>query len=330
MDGRPVLRHNQGVAGWAKTPDGRELFFQRRPGRPAGADVPTVVFEGGLAAGRSYWATVQAEVAKWTTSVVYDRSGLGRSAADSGPRPLGRLAAGLGPRLLARLARDLGPRPLARLAAGRGPRPLARLAADLGALLDHLGPGPYLLVGHSWGGPIVRIAAAARPDRIAGLVLVDPTDEACELLFRPSTRRAERAGQVIGSVLARAGLLAAAHRGLLASLPPDASADMRAEGFTPAAMRTRAAELASVAADLTALRARPVDLPGMPLTVISAGRPSAGMNRRVRAEADASHAHRAGLSRQGRHVHALRSGHMIQATEPDLIAAEIRRLAVGP
>ncbi|WP_328608783.1 alpha/beta hydrolase [Amycolatopsis sp. NBC_00345] len=294
MDGQPVLRHNQGVAGWAETSDGRELFFQRRPGRPAGGEVPTVVFEGGLAAGRSYWATVQAEVAKWATSVVYDRSGLGRSPADPGPRPL------------------------------------TRLAADLGALLDHLGPGPYLLVGHSWGGPIVRIAAAARPDRIAGLVLVDPTDEACELLFRPSTRRAERAGQVISSVLARAGLLAAAHRGLLASLPPDARADMCAEGFTTGVMRTRAAELASVVADLTGLRDQPVDLPDVPLTVISAGRPSASMNRRVRAEVDASHAHRVRLSRQGRQVHAHRSGHMVQATEPDLIAAEIRRLAVGP
>ncbi|MDT8913279.1 alpha/beta hydrolase [Amycolatopsis sp. PS_44_ISF1] len=293
MDGEPVLRHSQGVAGWARTPDGRELYFQRRPGRPARRDGPTVVFEGGLAAGRSYWATVQGEVAKWASSVVYDRSGLGRSPADPGPRPL------------------------------------AKLAADLGALLDHLGPGPYLLAGHSWGGPIARIAAAARPERIAGLVLVDPTDEACELLFRPSTRRVERIGQVVSSALARAGLLAVAHRELLASLPADARADLRAEGFTPAAMRTRAAELASVAADLTALRDHPVDRPELPLTVISAGLASAGMNRRVRAEVDASHAHRVGLARHGRHVHAHRSGHLVPMSEPGLIAEEIRRLAVG-
>lgn len=80
-------------------------------------------------------------------------------------------------------------------------RRLHTLAEDLGDLLDHLervGPGgPFLLVGHSWGGPLVRLAAAAQPARVAGPVLVDPTDESCDLLFQPALRRAERIGQVV-------------------------------------------------------------------------------------------------------------------------------------
>ncbi|MFE0026169.1 alpha/beta fold hydrolase [Amycolatopsis sp. NPDC059021] len=285
------VRHSQGTAGTAPTRDGRELFFMRLPG-PPDARVPTVVFEGGLAASRSYWAPVQAAVAEWAPAVVYDRSGLGRSAPDPRPRPVGRLA------------------------------------ADLGELLDHLGPGPFVLAGHSWGGPIVRLAAGARPGRIAGLVLVDPSDESCDLLFRPALRRAEKIGQVVSSTLARAGLLGFAYRGLLAALPEDARRDMRAEGFTVGTLRTRAAELASVVPDLLALRENPPELPGIPVTVISGALTSPGMGGRVRDAATASHEYRATRSARGRHVHARESGHMVPATEPGLIAAEIRRLVL--
>jgi len=47
---------------------------------------------------------------------------------------------------------------------------------DLHALLDSL-PGPYVLVGHSLGGLYVRRFAARFPDDVAGLVLIDASDE---------------------------------------------------------------------------------------------------------------------------------------------------------
>ena len=94
-----------------------------------------------------------AAVAARTTTVAYDRSGLGRSSHDPAPRVL------------------------------------SRLVDDLVDVLDHLGDGPFVLVGHSWGGPIVRCAAAEVPDRVAGLVLVDQTDERCDLFFAKSVSR---------------------------------------------------------------------------------------------------------------------------------------------
>jgi lipase len=46
--------------------------------------------------------------------------------------------------------------------------------ADLAELLDGLGPGPAAVVGHSFGGLIGMALAAAVPERVAALALVDP------------------------------------------------------------------------------------------------------------------------------------------------------------
>jgi len=51
-------------------------------------------------------------------------------------------------------------------------------ASDLDALLGASGePAPYVLVGHSFGGPIIRLYAGAHPDSVGGLVLVDALSE---------------------------------------------------------------------------------------------------------------------------------------------------------
>jgi pimeloyl-ACP methyl ester carboxylesterase len=67
--------------------------------------------------------------------------------------------------------------PVGVAAAGDGH--LAAEVQQLDDVLDAAGlPEPVLLVGHSFGGLLARAYAAAHPDRVAGLVLVDATPPA--------------------------------------------------------------------------------------------------------------------------------------------------------
>ncbi|MFJ6982049.1 MULTISPECIES: alpha/beta fold hydrolase [unclassified Streptomyces] len=284
--------HGQGASVWVPLPDGRRLHATVLPG--ARPDGPTVVFEAGAGASRSSWALVQPALAPYARTVAYDRSGLGRSAPD----PAGRT--------------------------------LTRMADDLGALLDHFGPGPFVLVGHSAGGPLVRLAAARSPRRIAGLVLVDPTDETADVLFSGRFRRTERTALGVGSALAALRLLRPLFHGQLALLPEEARRDMAREGFTPGVLRTQRRQAATYLDELATWREAPPDTGDIPVTVISGGLPGDGMDRAVRDAANASHARRAGRAPRGRHVVAGRSGHYVPLTEPEVVVREIVSLLADP
>ncbi len=278
------MTHTQGEPEWVVTRDGRRLHAMVHPG-PEGFTGPTVVFEAGAAATRSSWAAVQPEVGRHTRAIAYDRSGLGRSAPDPGGRTL------------------------------------RRMADDLNDVLDHFGPGPYILAGHSAGGPIVRQAAARRPERIAGLVLVDPTDEAAEVLFGRVFRTGERLMLGVSGVLARLGLLKVVFRGLLRDLPDDVRRDLEREAFTVGTTRTHREQARTFLDELALWRHDPPMLGDIPLTVVSGG-----LGGGMRARANASHVHRVTLSPAGRHVIAERSGHYVPKTEPEVIVREILRM----
>lgn len=280
--------HSQGPACQITIDNGRSLHTRALPGPPG---APTVVFEAGAATMSSSWALVQPAVGEFARAVVYDRSGMGRSEPD----PVSRT--------------------------------LRRMADDLGALLDTLGAGPFVLVGHSAGGPIVRLAAADRPDRIAGLVLVDPADEASDVLFSRAFRFAEQATLRVNLALAHTKLLRHLYRPMLRALPGDARRDMARDGFTVDLVHTHAKQIKTFLDELRAFRDHPPTLGDIPVTVISGGRTGAGMNARTRADATASHAQRAARSPMGRHVVATNSGHIVPITDPHLIVAETQRLA---
>jgi pimeloyl-ACP methyl ester carboxylesterase len=104
-----------------------------------GAGSPTVVFEADLDQyGSLSWDSVQGEVGTFTRACSYDRAGI----MWSGPGPL--------------------------------PRDGEMIASELGTVLDRAGEdGPYVLVGHAFGGAYVRIFAGQNPDDVCGMVLVD-------------------------------------------------------------------------------------------------------------------------------------------------------------
>lgn len=56
----------------------------------------------------------------------------------------------------------------------QGPYPIAAYADDLASLIEQVGLGPVVAVGHSMGGMTVLQLAAAHPDRVAAIVMVDP------------------------------------------------------------------------------------------------------------------------------------------------------------
>lgn len=254
-----------------------------------GQGQPVVVLESGMGASRAAWTAVAPALAQATRTVTYDRAGLGASPPDP---------------------------------AGRG---LGRLADDLVDVLDHLGNGPFVLVGHSWGGPIVRVAASRVPERIAGLVLVDATDEGCDLYFRPNAERDEARFARLLPALARLGLVRfglGRVRGTLSDVDLRA---LKATDGSVAAARGHQAELASCTADLRAVRDDPPPVPDAPVTVIS-GTKRARFGQARRDALVAAHRARADAHPQGRWVGAGASGHFVPFTEPDLVVTEIRRL----
>lgn len=138
---------------WLTLAGGRQLYVEAAPASGG----PTVVCESGMGLSRSIWAPLAAELPEDFGMVTYDRSGLGRSPATVGPRTL----------------KDL--------------------ARDLATVVEATAPdGPLILVGHSWGGPIVRIVAATLTDRLSRMVLLDPTDERADApeTVKPASRGA--------------------------------------------------------------------------------------------------------------------------------------------
>ncbi len=98
-------------------------------------------------------------------------------------------------------------------------------ADDLRGLIDAIDPGaPWLLAGHSMGGSVSLLAAAAGPARVAGLVLLDPPFipfAAARALVaagtRPENPMADQAARRRGNFPSRAAVRAAYHgRGVFA------------------------------------------------------------------------------------------------------------------
>ena len=137
---------------------------------------PTVVLEQGLGGVSPAWALVQPEVAKVTRVCAYDRAGLGWSD----PAPKGTSRDG------------------------------QEVASELHTLLQKAGiPGPYVMVGHSFGGLYTLFFAHQYPEDVVGVVLLESSHPdqwtstpAGQALYTSTARTYS-----VTSILARLGLL---------------------------------------------------------------------------------------------------------------------------
>jgi pimeloyl-ACP methyl ester carboxylesterase len=161
-------------AGLVEIGGGRRLYLECR-----GTGGPTVVLEAGAGDRADIWTRdlqdpagsrlmVLPAVAGFTRVCAYDRPGTtGAVGPDASPADA---EAGFLPS-----RSDPAPQP----------RTAEQAVADLHALLQTGGvTGPYVLVGHSFGGLYVRLYAARYPDAVVGLVLVDATHEDVWVQFR--------------------------------------------------------------------------------------------------------------------------------------------------
>ena len=107
-----------------------------------GAGKPTVIIEAGLGSGFDAYDTLQTAISRLTRVLSYDRPGLGESTKS--PKP----------------------------------RTLSVYIDELRLLLEKekIQP-PYILLGHSLGGLLVRYYAYTYPEEVVGLVLVDCVHE---------------------------------------------------------------------------------------------------------------------------------------------------------
>lgn len=282
-----------------------------------GDGTPAVIFDAALGASSLSWSLVQPAVAHVTRACTYDRAGFGWSDAGPLPRTAGRIADEL---------RDL----LAR--AGVVP--------------------PYVLVGHSFGGLVMRLFAARHRDEVAGLVLIEPAipdewaapaDEQRVLIAR-GARLCDYGAAAARSGLARAvamlvsvgalgparalvalvsrGTLRREDEGILApiwKLPPESRAVLKDAWTQPKFFEALGSQIRTICDSANeVLHGTPPDFDRLPLVVISSATAS---ERRLQSDARLAR-----MSSRGRHVLAENSGHWIPLDAPQVVIAAIVQL----
>lgn len=282
-----------------------------------GAGSPVVILESGIAASSLSWALVQERVAVFAHVCSYDRAGLGWSDPC------------------------------------RQPRTLDQIVGELESLLTQTGLSPpYVLVGHSFGGLVIRAFAHRHREKIAGLVFVDPVS--LEFWANCAPDEKKRLDLAIklsrrGALLARIAVVRAALAVLIAGgkrfpqlvtratagqgtrtvyrlvgevqkLPHELWPAIRAHWSRPKSFAAMAAYLQCLTASARAALSMPIP-EDVPVTVLSASSAT-----RAEIEERDSWIER---NRQGRHIRVGTGGHWLQLETPDMVSAAIEQMVRG-
>jgi pimeloyl-ACP methyl ester carboxylesterase len=251
---------------------------------------PVVILEAGAAASSVVYWPLQDRIAAFARVCTYDRAGLGWSD------------------------------PIA------GGRTFQSMADDLDRLLTRADVrGPYILAGHSMGGFIVRLAAARRPDEIAGIVLIDASEEGQALSpegIAGNDQTAVQMGRL--AVAAESGLTAIVEAALpiLAVAPPEADVIRN-----PDVIRAGQDELGAFGRTRESERrvAGLGQLGNIPLIVLSRGRMADPPTARDLAWREGQQ-RLLKLSTRSQQIVVEESGHNMHLDQPEAIVEAIRQL----
>ena len=280
--------------------------------RAAGA--PVVILEPGIGDFSVEWSLVQPGVATFARVCSYDRAGDGWS--------------------------EMGPHP----------RTFKQIVYELHTLLDRAGEKPpYVMVGQSYGGWLVRTYRSSYPTEVAGIVLVDAGDDDPERIMPDgSIGRASMLAKGVPIPPIKtsgplriaeipAGALAAMRAGI-AKTQPQAN-DPPRDKLPAEAKQMRSwalGQIGHIAAgvnpveveEIVLLRKERMDTPqaygDMPLIVITRGIPESDETAARAEERRRAHKAIASASRRGRWLIAGKSGHHVQIDQPDVVIDAIR------
>jgi pimeloyl-ACP methyl ester carboxylesterase len=209
---------------------------------------PLVLFESGAYSGSADWGWVQPQVSAFARTCSYDRAGIGWS--DQAP----------------------------------GPRSVTAISSQLRDLLDATGEaGPYVLVGHSMAGLLMRRFIMDQPDQVVGAVFVDAADPS--FLTDPNILRWVQRYQRLarfGAGASRFGLVKPLSpffaNGI--GLPPGPALDEKRRMFgNPTHLAGASAEINQIGEGVDLLGAADGRLSQIPISSITAGRGDDPRNR---------------------------------------------------
>ncbi len=259
---------------------------------------PTVILEEGIGSTSLVWSKVQPGVASFTHVCSYDRAGYGWS--------------------------DMGPLP----------RTNRRMVTELHTLLTRAGvPGPYVLVGHSSGGLIMRLYAFTYPQQVAGLVLVDSSHEDQDRYpdLRPTGTNLLPLCQALApfGILRLLGYL----NGDVAEDSPTVQLADKAHLYQTRYCQTVSDEEAAWDESLAQVRAARHSLGHLPLVVLTRGVPGNFFQGNAGKQVPLSwltlQKDLVSLSTNSTQIIATRSGHYIELDQPDLVIAAIKQVLTG-
>ena len=283
---------------------------------------PTVVMECGAGDFSFDWSIVQPEVAHFTRACTYDRAGSAWS--EPGPKP----------------------------------RTMQQIVYELHTGLHKAGiRGPYVLVGHSLGGLIVRVFAENYPSEVCGMVLVDSSHEDMQLFIqRPGDKepkvvrfRTLSQGREVPAVQKSLPVSSASDAAKITEslpvpqkleapydkLPADVQKVRLWAMSRPAWRDANDSEFDYLPEELARMYAarssHPYPLGDIPLIVLTRGKgdyPEGGGLSPEQLDADRKRLQTdlTTLSRNSKQIIAEKSGHHIQTEDPELVVRAIREV----